>query len=120
MIKAVLFDLDNTLIDFMRMKRTSVDAALNAMLGAGLKMDKEIAAKRLYDIYWKHGIEHQKIFQKFLKKVMGKVDYKILAAGIVAYRKTQIGVLEPYAMVVPTLLVYRYKEIEVPEPFVFM
>jgi HAD superfamily hydrolase (TIGR02253 family) len=107
MIKAVLFDLDNTLIDFMRMKRTSVDAALNAMLGAGLKLEKDAASKKLYEIYWKHGIEQQKIFQKFLRKVSGKVDYKILAAGIVAYRKTQLGVLEPYAMVIPTLIKLR-------------
>jgi HAD superfamily hydrolase (TIGR02253 family) len=109
MIKAVLFDLDNTLIDFMRMKRASIDAALNAMLGAGLNMDKEKASKKLYELYSKHGIEHQKIFQKFLGKVMKKVDYKILAAGIVAYRKVQLGVLEPYAMVIPTLIKLREK-----------
>ena len=107
MIKAVFFDLDNTLIDFMRMKTTSVDAALNAMLGAGLKMDKKAASRKLYEIYWKHGIEHGKIFQKFLRKVSGQVDYRILAAGIVAYRKAQAGVLEPYAMVIPTLIRLR-------------
>ncbi len=107
MIKAVLFDLDNTLIDFMRMKRASVDAAISAMLGSGLRMDRETASRKLYEIYSKHGIEHQKVFQKFLRKVMKKVDYKILAAGIVAYRKAQIGVLEPYSMVVPTLIKLR-------------
>lgn len=107
MIKAVLFDLDNTLIDFMRMKRASVDAAINAMLSSGLKMDKETASRKLYEIYSKHGIEHQKVFQKFLRKVMKKVDYKILASGIVAYRKAQIGVLEPYSLVVPTLIRLR-------------
>ena len=48
-------------------------------------------------------------FQKFLRKVNGKIDYKILAAGIVAYRKAQIGVLEPYAMVIPTLIKLREK-----------
>jgi len=109
MIKAVLFDLDNTLIDFMRMKRASIDAALNAMLGSGLNMDKEKASKKLYDLYSKHGIEHQKIFQKFLKKVTGEVDYKILASGVVAYRKAQVGVLQPYAMVMPTLIKLREK-----------
>ena len=112
MIKAVLFDLDNTLIDFMRMKRASVDAALNAMLGAGLKIEKDAASKKLYEIYWKHGIEHQRIFQKFIKKVTGSIDYKILAAGIVAYRKAQAGVLEPYAMAVPTLIRLKEKRLK--------
>lgn len=107
MIKAVIFDLDNTLIDFMRIKRTSVDAALNAMLAAGLKMDKEKASKKLYDLYSEHGLEYKKIFQKFLRKATGKVDYKILAAGIVTYRKARVGVLEPYAMVIPTLIKLR-------------
>lgn len=107
MVKAVLFDLDNTLIDFMRVKQTSVDAALNAMIGAGLNMSKESASKKLYELYWKQGIEDQTIFQKFLLKVTGKVDYKILAAGIVAYRKAQVGVLEPYAQVRPTLIKLR-------------
>jgi len=36
MIKAVLFDLDNTLIDFMRMKRNSCESAISAMIDAGL------------------------------------------------------------------------------------
>ncbi len=107
MIKAVLFDLDNTLIDFMRMKRASVDAALNAMLGSGLRVDKETASRKLYEIYSKHGIEHQKVFQKFLRKVAGKIDYRTLATAIVAYRKAQIGILEPYSMVVPTLIRLR-------------
>ena len=103
MIKAVLFDLDNTLIDFMGMKRKSVDAALVAMLAAGVKLKKREASKILYDMYWKLGIEYQQIFQKFLKSVMGRVDYRILAAGIVAYRRTQSDILSPYADVVPTI-----------------
>jgi HAD superfamily hydrolase (TIGR02253 family) len=109
MIKAVLFDLDNTLIDFMSIKRASVDAALNAMLSAGLPLKKADAAKKLYDIYWKVGIEYQQIFQKFLLRVMGRVDYRILAAGIVAYRRTQVGILKPYVSVVPTLIKLREK-----------
>lgn len=103
MIKAVLFDLDNTLIDFMKVKRSSVDAAINAMLAAGVKLKKKKATKILYGLYSKYGIEHQQIFQKFLKAVLGKVEYKILAEGIVAYRKTQAGILEPYSEVIPTL-----------------
>ena len=37
-LKAVLFDVDNTLIDFMNMKKKSCEAAIEAMIGAGLKM----------------------------------------------------------------------------------
>ena len=103
MIKAVLFDLDNTLIDFMKVKRSSVDAAIDAMLAAGVRVKKKKAGKILYALYKEYGIEHQQIFQKFLRAVLGKLDYKILAEGIVAYRKTQAGIMMPYSDVVPTL-----------------
>lgn len=112
MIKAVLFDLDNTLIDFMGMKRKSVDAAISAMIHAGVKISKQRATKILYTLYRQHGIEHQKIFQKFLREVTGKLDYRILAVGIVAYRKAQSGILMPYADVVPTLRKLRKKRLK--------
>lgn len=112
MIKAVLFDLDNTLIDFMKVKRASVDAAINAMLAAGVKLKKREATKILYGIYWKIGIEHRQIFQKFLEAVAGKINYKVLAEGIVAYRKTQAGIVQPYSDVVPTLRKLRQQRLK--------
>ena len=96
MIKAVIFDLDNTLIDFMKMKKLSCEAAVNSMIDAGLKIEKEKGMGLLFDLYDKYGLEDPKIFQKFLKKITGKVDYRVLANGIVAYRKVRGGFLEPY------------------------
>src|SRR3989338_5529554 len=96
MIKAVLFDLDNTLIDFLKMKRLSCEAAIDAMIGAGLTVSNEEATKVLFGLYDKHGMEEKAIFQKFLKKLTGKVNYKILASGIVSYRRVREGFLEPY------------------------
>ncbi len=108
-IKAVLFDLDNTLIDFMRMKNISCEAAISAMIDAGLPMEKEKAYKELFGLYGVHGIEHGEIFQEFLKKVMGKIDYRILSRGINAYRKMQVGYLEPYPHVRSTLIALKEK-----------
>ena len=39
MIKAVIFDLDNTLVDFIHMKNQAVDSAIRGMINSGLKID---------------------------------------------------------------------------------
>lgn len=104
MIKAILFDLDNTLIDFMKMKRLSCEAAISAMIDAGLTMEKEKAMKQLFKLYDRHGFEDPRIFQKFLGKYQKDINPKILASGVVAYRKVRAGFLEPYPHVVRTLL----------------
>ena len=104
MLKAVLFDLDNTLIDFMKMKRMSCEAAISAMIDSGLEMNKGKAYKLLFKLYGEHGIEHQQIFQVFLRRVLGRVDYKILANAVTAYRKVQVGFQEPYPHIRPTLI----------------
>ncbi len=111
MIKAIIFDLDNTLIDFMKMKRLSCEAAIEAMIREGLKISKKEGMKILFELYSKYGLEYQRIFQVFLKKILGKIDYKIMASGIVAYRRVKEGLLYPYPNVVPTLnkLKKKYK-----------
>jgi len=38
MIKAFLTDLDNTLVDFMRMKKMAVEMACNYMINVGLEV----------------------------------------------------------------------------------
>jgi putative hydrolase of the HAD superfamily len=112
MIKAIIFDLDNTLIDFMTMKRMAVDGSISSMRDAGLKISHQDAEKILYKLYWKYGIEYQKIFQVFLKKVLGRIDYKILANAIVGYRKVQHGFMKPYPQVKSTLIKLREKRIK--------
>ena len=89
MIKAVIFDLDNTLLDFMKMKHMSIDAALSGMQEAGLLIDLNKAKKRIFDIYEEMGWEFQEVFDLFIKEELGHIDYKILASGIVAYRKAK-------------------------------
>ncbi len=102
--KAILFDMDNTLLDFMKMKRKSCEAAIDAMIDAGLQVEREEALKLLYTLYDKYGLEYQKIFQKFTQHITGKIDYKIISYGVIAYRKMRESHLVPYANVIPTLI----------------
>lgn len=104
MIRAIIFDLDNTLVDFMKMKRRAIEAAIPAMIDAGLELSTEDAQKFINDIYLERGIEYQQVFDLFLQKVMNKIDYKILASGIVAYRRAREAALIPYPHVYSTLV----------------
>ena len=109
MIKAVIFDLDNTLIDFLKVKRIAIEEAVDAMIDAGLAVPKKKAIEELYKIYFREGIEEPLIFQKFLKKIAGEVDYKKLAYAIVAYRNARVGFLHPYAGTRETLMKLKAK-----------
>ena len=109
MIKAIIFDVDNTLIDFMKMKKIAVEEAVDAMIDAGLTLPKKKALEELYKIYYKIGLEDPKIFQRFLKKMTGKTDYQKLAYAIVAYRQARTGFLHPYPGTKRTLIKLKEK-----------
>ncbi|MFC1774839.1 HAD-IA family hydrolase [Nanoarchaeota archaeon] len=111
-IKGILFDLDNTLIDFMTMKKKCTRTAISAMIDAGLPLGKRDAYSKLMKMYNEFGIEDQSIYQKFLKKYH-KLDYKILSAGIVAYRKEKILHLVPYKNVRKTLSALKRKGLKI-------
>ena len=103
-IKGVIFDLDNTLLDFMRMKEIAVKAAIKGMIEAGLKVDESKSYYEIISIYEDIGWENQKVFDFFLQKSIGTVDNKFLAAGIVAYRRAREANLLAYPNVNRTLI----------------
>jgi putative hydrolase of the HAD superfamily len=104
MLKAVIFDLDNTLVDFMLMKKQAVDAAINAMRDAGLKLSTDEIRQRIDQIYKERGIEFQSVFDELLYREFSKIDHKILSAGVIAYRRAREAALVPYPHVTMTLI----------------
>lgn len=113
MIKAVVFDLDNTLMDFMKMKRMAIEAAIPAMIDAGLPAKQDEYRAMIDEIYKEQGMEYQQVFDVFLHRVLDKVDNKILAAGIVAYRRAREAALIPYPHVYSTLFELMKKGIKI-------
>lgn len=96
MIKAIIFDLDNTLVDFMVMKDRAIEGAALAMIDAGLMMSKKEAVEKIFEIYEEEGIEDQRVFDKFLTRELGMIDYRIHAAGIIGYRRAREATLVLY------------------------
>jgi putative hydrolase of the HAD superfamily len=89
MIKAVIFDIDNTLVDFLAMKDRCIRPAVKAMCKAGLNEKPDKVLSRVYELYKKYGMEYKLIFQELLKSY-NVHDDRILAHGIIAYRKARM------------------------------
>ncbi len=104
MIKAIVFDLDNTLVDFMRMKDRAIEGAIKAMIDAGLDFSYIEIKQKIDEVYKERGIEYQQVFDILLNKLIGKINHKILSSGIVAYRTAREAELNTYPKVVPTLV----------------
>ena len=104
MIRAIILDLDNTLTDFMKMKGAAIDAALDGMVDAGLPVSREVLREHIWRVYNDRGIEYQQVFDLALMEAVGSIDPRVLAAGIVAYRKTRESTLVTYPHVQYTLL----------------
>lgn len=101
-IRAIFFDLDNTLVDFTQMKRESCRAAVQEMISFGLKMNANEAYALLMQTYSKLGLESDIAFTQFLKD-NNQFDHKILAAAINKYLETKRNFVKPYPKVKPTL-----------------
>ena len=103
-IKGVVFDLDNTLLDFMQMKEFAVKAAVKGMIEAGMLVDEDQSYREIIAIYEQFGWENQQVFDVFIEKQVGYVEHKFLAAGIVAYRRAREANLMAYPNVNKTLM----------------
>jgi len=103
-VRAIVFDLDNTLTDFMKMKADAVNAAIDGMIDAGLKLPRDAVRTRIDAIYKEQGLEYQQVFDALLESELGHIDPKILASGIVAYRRARGSALVLYPHVQMTLL----------------
>jgi len=103
-IHAIVFDLDNTLTDFMRMKTAAIDAAIDGMIDAGFNLRRDELKVRVDAIYQEKGLEFQQVFDELLQREFGEVDPRILASGIVSYRRARESALVLYPHAQMTLL----------------
>lgn len=111
MIKAILFDLDNTLLDFLTFKIETAKAAAKAMVAHGLPATEGEAYGKIFSVYDKKGIEYQKTFSDVVKPFNLEINAaeKIQQAAIIAYLERKFRVLKPYAGVLETLAELRKK-----------
>lgn len=108
-IKAVFFDIDDTLYDSTLQTEMVRRNAIKAMIEAGLDIGEEDGLEALKDIVKEFGSNYQYHFDELLKKFGYDENPRIIAAGIVAYHTTKLAYLVPFADTIPTLLALRDK-----------
>jgi HAD superfamily hydrolase (TIGR02253 family) len=109
--KAILFDLDNTLIDFLTFKKETAKAAARAMVEQGFPFTEIETYGKIFSVYEKKGIEFQKTFRDviFPENLEVNKSERIQQAAILAYLKRKFDVLRPYQNVLPVLKALRDK-----------
>jgi len=106
-VKAVVFDVDDTLYDSSLQMRMTRLNAVRAMIEAGLPADLEMAYKTLEEIADQYGPHYTRHFDKLLERLGLKWSPRVIAAGVVAYRETSDAYLKPFPDTVPTLVRLR-------------
>ncbi len=103
MLKAVLFDLDNTLYDNSKQVHSAREKAVIAMISAGLGGRKKDVMKVLEAVVSKKGSNYPHHYDELVKSISAGENPAIVAAGVMAYHKTKQKYLRPYPEVVKTL-----------------
>jgi len=106
-IKAVFFDIDDTLYDSTLHAEMVRRNAIKAMIEAGLVISEEEGLEAVKEIVAEKGSNYEKHFDDLLQRFGYQSNPRIIAAGIVAYHTTKAAYLVPYPDTVPTLLELR-------------
>jgi putative hydrolase of the HAD superfamily len=106
-MRCILFDIDDALYDASLQISTARLNAIRAMIEAGLPTDIETAYLTLQDIVKEYGSDYNNQFDKLLERLGLKWNPRVIAAGVVSYRKTSSAYVKPYSDMVPALLKLR-------------
>jgi putative hydrolase of the HAD superfamily len=107
-LRAVLFDIDDTLFSTSAFASRARDNAVSAMVEAGLRLPPERVRRELDEVIAEFSSNYDHHFDKLLQRLrpsaIGAVNPAlIVAAGVAAYHDTKFRELAPWPDVVPLL-----------------
>jgi len=111
MLKAILFDLDNTLLDFSGFKRESALAAAKAIKKTGIPLSEKELYDRIFRVYSVKGIEYQRTFGDVLYGLGLNQHHleRARQAAMIAYTKKKYALLKPRPKAIQLLSSLRKK-----------
>jgi putative hydrolase of the HAD superfamily len=105
-LKAILFDIDDTLYSTTEFAARARKNAVRAMIEAGLDLPEEVLLKELDEVLTEFSSNYEHHFDKLLQRLrpssLSRVNPAlIVAAGVAAYHDTKFRELKPFDDVIP-------------------
>ena len=107
-LKAVLFDIDDTLFPTTEFARRARRNAVRAMVDAGLTLDEELVFRELEEVIAEFSSNYEHHYDKLVRRLRVEAltprrTAPIVAAGVAAYHDTKMREIAPFEDVPPLL-----------------
>ena len=107
-LRAVLFDIDDTLFSTSEFARRARANAVRAMIAAGLDFPEAVVQRELEEVLAEFTSNYEHHYERLLQRLPPEASRRvnpalIVAAGVAAYHDTKFRELAPYPDVVPLL-----------------
>ncbi len=111
-LRAVLFDIDDTLFSTTHFSALARANAVRAMVATGLDLPEEVVARELEEVISEFSSNYDHHFDQLLRRLRPKAlehvnPALIVAAGVAAYHDTKFRELKPFDDVYPLLEALR-------------
>ncbi len=108
-MKAVFFDIDDTLLNTSGFADIARRSAIEAMCDNGLPVEYDEAYDLLKHIIKKKGSNYNKHFNLLTKELLGQEDPFLIALGITTYHNVKFSLLRPFPRTMAILIYLKSK-----------